>query len=337
MTVEGPIRTYKVKPTVVTEEHGGKKNAVITRLDFYTVKPSETMLTATASELAMRNMNWMETTDLMHRMGDLHQNPPRENGFWTRFSRGKLDAHSSYDNDFSQGYNQIYVGYDRKDYMKNGQTYSGIAVGHLYGDVNYSNGSGTVSSTSVSFYNTWIRDDGHYLDVIAKAGKLRSDYQILGYGSANYDTPDYSLSAEYGYKKELSRDYFIEPQFQLSLQRMDSATYHTTNRITVYQNGLDNLVGRVGIRAGRDFSDGSNIYMNLAYLSTFAGTGGVKGYHSDDELNIATAGNGSWVEMTVGTNWNMSKDSNFYFDLTKTFGGTVTQKWQINSGLRWAF
>lgn len=83
--------------------------------------------------------------------------------------------------------------------------YSGIAVGHLYGDVNYSNGSGTVSSTSVSFYNTWIRDDGHYLDVIAKAGKLRSDYQILGYGSANYDTPDYSLSAEYGYKKELSR------------------------------------------------------------------------------------------------------------------------------------
>jgi outer membrane autotransporter protein len=48
----------------------------------------------------------------------------------------------------------------------------------LHGSSEFNLGSGDLSETSLSLYQTGIKNNGFYYDVIAKAGKYNNDYDI---------------------------------------------------------------------------------------------------------------------------------------------------------------
>ena len=126
---------------------------------------------------------------------------------------------------------------------------------------------------------------------------------------------------------------WIEPQFELMYGTVGSADYVTKNGITVAQDGMDSFIARAGFAFGKDIKDG-NIYARASYLYDFDG-------ETKAVLNgIETLKNdlgGSWWEVGIGTNINLSKATYVYADVEKTFGGEVDTNWQWNLGVRYSF
>ena len=340
-STEGVLRKYKITPIVETEYDGDSKNVIITAIDYDMASPSEGLMTASDAQLAMRNIGLVENSTLMHRMGELRQDLPVEDGIWAKFSRGEFAADSSYGRTFDQSYNQFYLGYDKQRSYKNGKLYTGVAVSHIDGNVDYERGDGTAKSTAVSLYGTWFGDKGHYLDVLAKAGRLSNKFAVMDDNSnnvsADYSTNGYNLSAEYGYRKKLEKGYFVEPQVQLSLGRIQGVDYQLSSGATIHQGDINSAVGRVGVLGGKTFANGSNAYIKASVLRDFGGSGSVVGYYGTDSLAVDTVGNSTWVEVGVGANIKLREGNNLYFDALKTFGGNVRQKWQFEGGSRWKF
>ena len=105
------------------------------------------------------------------------------------------------------------------------------------------------------------------------------------------------------------------------------------NGITVAQDGMDSFIARAGFAFGKDIKDG-NIYARASYLYDFDG-------ETKAVLNgIETLKNdlgGSWWEVGIGANINLSKATYVYADVEKTFGGEVDTNWQWNLGVRYSF
>ena len=45
----------------------------------------------------------------------------------------------------------------------------------------------------------------------------------------------------------------------------------------------------------------------------------------------------TWFEVGIGANTKLSKESYFYGDIERSFGGEIEKKWQINAGVRFEF
>ena len=55
-------------------------------------------------------------------------------------------------------------------------------------------------------------------------------------------------------KNRLQNDWYIEPQAQLTLGRLRSVEYITSNGIKVAQDSMNSFVGRLGFNIGRDIN-----------------------------------------------------------------------------------
>ena len=58
---------------------------------------------------------------------------------------------------------------------------------------------------------------------------------------------------------------------------------------------------------------------------------------NDDRLTFNDSQGGTWLEVGIGTDVLLSERTNFYFDIEKTFGGTVKTPYRIEGGFRWEF
>lgn len=75
------------------------------------------------------------------------------------------------------------------------------------GDTTYDNvgGKGEIDRQGIWLYDTWMGDNGHYADYVAKWGHLANDYEIYNHKAnkinGEYSNNVLSVSAEYGRKK----------------------------------------------------------------------------------------------------------------------------------------
>ena len=272
-----------------------------------------------------------ENNSLSKRLGEI-RNSTGEQGIWTRMSRGEFEYSGAYKNQ----YNFFQLGYDKAV----GKWRLGGAVSHGRGETAYQNGSGKNRSTSLALYGTWLGDKGHYADVILKEGRLSNEYDIFvdaGHTHGDYDTWGTSLSMEYGRKNELDKGWYITPQAEMTLMKINGADYTTDNGIFVAQDDLYSAVGRAGFELGRELSDGQNAYVKASVLHEFAGDAdtfvslnGITNSYSQDIGN-------TWYEIGLGTNFKLSDNSYLYADVVKTFGDDIRTPWQWNVGARWDF
>ena len=345
-TMDSPLKRFTVTPTVEADGNDVK----ITQLDFGGSPDgndaSETSMTSADTHLALRNIWRAEGNNLMKRMGDLRSDPEAaQGGVWARYYRGEMSADSAYDRNFSQDYTAFQGGIDKVQDYKGGKLYTGIAINRIDSNAAYFAGSGDLSSTGVGVYASWLGSKGHYLDVIARGSKLANDFKLVDLSGnaakADYDTWAYGISAEYGYRQNLSAGWFVEPQAELSLGHINSVDYMVSNGVNVRQDSVNSAVTRVGILGGKEFSIGgrpSNAYLKASLLHDFGGNGGAAGYYGTDSLALQTGDlTGTWYEIGLGANLGLAKNSNLYFDALKTFNGNIRTDWQINAGLRFTF
>ena len=283
---------------------------------------------------------------LNKRLGEARYINGEENeGMWVRIRHdriGKTDAYRSQ--------NTMYeLGYDVKQECDNGERRVGFAVDYMHGDTGYSDvaGKGELDRYGLWLYDTWMGDKGHYVDYVAKWGHLDNDFEVYTMSEGKKVTGDYSnnvfsVSAEYGRKKDIGSDWYFEPQAQVQLARVTGADYTTSQGTKVSVDGINSLIGRAGFRIGKDFGEQkqSTVYIKADVLHEFLGDQDVS--VMDETTNgryvgIGYENEGTWYDVGFGFATQTGKNSYAFMDFEKSFGHDNDETYQINAGIQWTF
>ena len=284
------------------------------------------------SNLAAINlMTWrQENNDMNKRLGELRDSKG-EHGVWARMVRGEAEYES-----IKNQYNYYQIGYDEKLSTDPNWTV-GMFLTRTEGNSTFRTGSAENNHTGVGVYGSYLKDDGSFIDLVAKYARIDSDFNASGgVGSGDYNTNGYSVSAEYGKRFEQGNGFWIEPQVELTYGTVGAVDYTTGNGAKVRQEGMDSLVGRVGFSLGKDIKAG-NIYARASYLYDFDGETEVTMSHSGISDVYEQDLGGGWFEVGLGANINLSDATHLYFDVEKTYGGDVATPWQWSAGIRYSF
>ena len=278
-------------------------------------------------------MAWRaENNDMNKRLGEL-RNSKGEHGIWTRMVRGQSKYGAQ---NVKNQYSTYQLGYDEKLSVDKNWTV-GAALSYTDASSSFSTGHGENKSTGFAVYSSYLSDNGSFVDLIAKAARLKNEFDVLGgAGKGDYETNGYSLSAEYGKRFTKDNGFWIEPQVELTYGYVGAVDYLTNNDVKVRQNGMDSLVGRIGFAMGRNIKAG-NVYARASYLYDFDGETDVTFSKNSVTRGFKQDLGGGWWEVGVGTNINLSDATHLYFDVEKTYGGNVATPWQWNAGVRWSF
>lgn len=262
-----------------------------------------------------------------------------DEGLWVRIRHdriGKSDAFRSKNTMFELGYDRK-VG-DRED----GEHRQGFVLDYMRGTADYHNvaGDGDVRRGGIWLYDTWLGDKGHYTDYVLKIGRLSNDFEIYARSTGekitgNYSNFVYSASAEYGRKKDLGNDWYIEPQAQIQYAHVTDANYTTSQDTQVDLDAIDSLIGRVGFRLGRDIGENNNFYIKADILHEFLGDQDISAKDNTGLLHTTYENEGTWYDVGLGFSHEFSKGTYMFFDVEKSFGNDNEDTYQFNVGMNW--
>lgn len=298
--------------------------------DVIDIKPIKNPDVYGAAEIgALGLLSWRtELDDMNRRLGELRDSAG-EHGLWVRMIRGENDYKS-----LDSQHNIYQIGYDRK-LSSDPHWTLGAAFSYTDGEGSYDTGRFDMSHKTLTLYGSRLNDDGSYIDIVGKYSRLNHDLENT-WGSGDYDADGYSLGVEVGKRFTQESGFWIEPQAQLIYGYVGSASYDAGD-IHIAQDSMQSLIGRAGVRLGKDFDKG-NVYLRASYLYDFDGDTGVtftdaQGRSRDFDQDLG----GGWCEVGLGTNINLSDTTHLYFDIEKTFGAEIATTWQWNAGMRWSF
>ena len=281
--------------------------------------------------------NWVEDDKLMQRMGDLRHETNNEEGVWVRVKGGKYSGDG-----FSNRHTMYQLGYD--DVVKENEKlkrYQGVAFAYDDGKNSFNRGSGKLKAKSIGFYNTDLRNKGHYLDLVFKIYDADSDFTVFDSEGKKitgaFDNTGISLSAEYGRKKYLDEHWSVEPQAQLTLGYLGGARYTTSNGIHVSQSDPNSVLGRIGCNFMYDMDEKNTVYLKANWLHQFAGNYGVTLTNGNDRLRIDNHDHDTWFEYGLGFACMTGKNNHLYADVERSTGGSLRKNWQWNAGMFWTF
>lgn len=306
------------------------------KVEFIPDKPT-TSVDAVDATQRLAFANWVEDDKLMQRMGDLRHETNNEEGVWVRVKGGKYSGDG-----FSNRHTMYQLGYD--DVVKNTdklKRYQGVAFAYDDGKNSFNRGSGKLKAKSIGFYNTDLRNKGHYLDLAFKIYDADSDFTVFDTEGKKitgaFDNTGISLSAEYGRKKYLDEHWSIEPQAQLTLGYLGGARYTTSNGIHVSQSDPNSVLGRIGCNFMYDMDEKNTVYLKANWLHQFAGNYGVTLTNGNDSLRIDNHDHDTWFEYGFGFACMTGKNNHLYADVERSTGGSLRKNWQWNAGMFWTF
>ena len=315
---------------------GYTKDWYLKKVEFIPSKPT-TSVDAVDATQRLAFANWVEDDKLMQRMGDLRHETNNEEGVWVRVKGGKYSGDG-----FSNRHTMYQLGYD--DVVKENEKlkrYQGVAFSYDDGKNSFNSGSGKLKAKSIGFYNTDLRNKGHYLDVVFKIYDADSDFTVFDTEGKKitgaFDNTGISLSAEYGRKKYLDEHWSIEPQAQLTLGYLGGARYTTSNGIYVSQSDPNSVLGRIGCNFMYDMDEKNTVYLKANWLHQFAGNYGVTLTNGNDSLRIDNHDHDTWFEYGLGFACMTGKNNHFYADIERSTGGSLRKDWQWNAGMFWTF
>lgn len=231
-----------------------------------------------SSMAAISMMTWrQENNDMNKRLGEIRDSKGKE-GVWARMVRGeaKYDARN-----IKNQYNYYQLGYDTR---VSDNWIVGGAFTYTDGESSFTKGSGTNKHTGFAVYGSQLRDDGSFIDLIARYAHMKNDFDtVTGAGDGDYSTNGYSISAEYGKRFHQDNGFWIEPQAELTYGYITSADFTTNRGVRAHQDSMDSFVGRLGVSLGKDIERG-NVYVRASYLYDFDGDAKMHMNYGDIEL-----------------------------------------------------
>lgn len=267
---------------------------------------------------------------------------------WSEAWHGKYSSAGGYGRSVSQSYNGMQVGYDKllkKPYF-GGKMFLGAYLMKLDGKSHTATGSGEQDSLGGGLYASWNGSKGHFFDAALLAAQLQNEYKFAGpltIGTTGRVTGDmstwaYGLGAQYGYQGKFGSGWFYEPSAGIFAGRTEKTDYVLSNGLGIRQGGSDTLMGRLGLRFGKDLGTDGNIYGGFAAAREFAGGASLGQFMSGMSEHLQTAGGkDSWYELSLGGNVKISPTGVFDLSYTRMLGSDIGNEWNINGMLKWSW
>ncbi len=290
----------------------------------------------------------VEIDRLTNRMGDARYANSGEDGLWIRLRQSRLGTDTG-EGDFKSDNTVYQVGYDHAFQRDGGRQLVGIAFDYMDTDLDYKgiSGEGNTDRYGITAYTTWLADNGFYVDVVGKWGRLDNDFDIIngsgGRVKADYDNNMWAISAEVGRKLSNPKTgMFIEPNAQLQYTMVTDAQYSTNQGTRVDQDRIDSVIGRMGVRIGRAFGEeqNHNIYAKADMFREFMGEQKI---HVKDVTTrvkgdtITVQNKGFWFDVGGGFQSQLGRDAYAYADVEYRFGNDLDKSWIVNAGMRYEF
>lgn len=290
--------------------------------------------------------NAVEIDRFNQRYGDRRYDESN-NSVWMRVRHDRWGTAAGI-GDFKSQNTTYQLGYDYTQSINSGKMIYGAAFDLMDGNTDYEsiNGSGETKRYALSAYATYMGDNGSYLDVVGKVGRLSNEYAVkLNSGSgvsADYMNWMTALSVETGHQLS-SHDslWFAEPQIQAQYVYISSNDY-TNGQTQIDQDSIHSFITRAGFRAGRWLDDekNANVYVKADVLHEWAGEQDI---HVKDKTTAANGdtfainNHGTWFDVGLGFQAPVGKSFYAYGDAEYRFGNDLDQTWTFNFGGKFVF
>ena len=323
--------------TAIIADSGDCENCTIKDVKIEQVQTQENPNINGIAEMAALGLHvWRNEIDEMHkRVGELRDSSESIDGVWARVNNGQ----ARYGNqDVKNNYTSVQVGYDRQ--VSPG-VWLGGALSYTDGDNDFRYGDGETDLYAFSLYNSWIFDNGIYLDLVGKIGRMKNSFDIqydAVDSSGDYHTNALSLSAELGWRYYATESLFVEPQAEMWYGHVFDADYRTSTGIDVDNKSVDSLVGRLGLKLGFDFPDElGSFFVKASVLHDWEGDADFTFRKGDIERSLTESLGGTWYEYGFGADFNPTDKVHLYADVEAGNGGEVDTDYRFNLGARYAF
>ena len=284
-----------------------------------------TLELATVTPLAL---NRILTNDVHKRMGDI-RSMNGTSGAWARYDGGSLSSQSGLDNDF----HTIQVGIDTVPTPDAPRF--GVAFSYTKSDADYKRGSADMDVYSLAAYGLWMNDNGQFVDVVARLGSAKTDMTVDGDKKGSMDNIVTALSGEFGWRFDLAKSVYIEPQVELAYTHVDADDLSLSNGSTYRFDNANSLMGRAGFALGLQCPEnGNTAYLRMSAVHEFLGDNAVTGSNG---TVYEVDGKDTWVEYGLGANFNLTKSTYVWADVERTSGGALDEDWRATLGVRYAF
>ena len=295
-------------------------------------------LVSIGESTAITMMQWRaDADDMAQRMGDLRSGDGTA-GAWVRTFGGKSEA-GHVDNK----YYGIQAGVDALIGTGGTKQFAGGALSYATGDADFANGTGENYIGTLTGYSTWLFENGAYIDVTAKWGKLHNEFDLAVDTrklSGRYSTQALALTVESGHRFPLSRLTYVEPQVAFTASHIFGEDYGASEGVTVEQDSINSYVARVGLQAGLNCPNNMGaFFVRASYLYDLDGETSTTARmaNAKDANRFDQDFGGGWYELGLGMNVNFTKNLYGYADFEYVTGGEIKTPYRWNAGVRYAF
>lgn len=294
-------------------------------------------LDAYGNYTAMTLIEWRnEVNHISQRLGDVRDSS-KTVGAWARV----YGYDSSYSDNVSIGLktNSIQVG---GDYRLNNSWLVGGAFSYTNGDGTLSNGTADTDGYSLAAYLSGFFDCGAYVDFVGRVGRLSTDITTFNDSTtfkASYDNTTFGLSAEVGYRLNLNKTFYVEPQAELAYGYVKGDDFTASNTVRIEQDNLQTLVGRLGTRIGASFAEGAGtVFAHASVNHDFLGDADYKAsYGTKAPRDLSVDIGGTWYSYGIGAQFNTTKSLNFYGTLERSNGTDYQEDYRYSVGLSYRY
>ena len=276
---------------------------------------------------------------LNKRMGDVRHMNTDPDGWWARttYTHQDRDSYSGHSNRFELG----------KDFVMNradGSTvHQGAVFTYLRGKDSFTTGNGKYNRYSGALYHTWLGNDGRYVDVVGRIGKVMGNshtFLVNGDQSdSSFGTWYQQASVETGRSYDLKDGWYFEPQAQLQYTHMNSKSYTSSDGINHDLDSVNSFIGRLGFRLGQKVNEKTSWYLKGDILHEFSGDGGMilTSANGLERIDYNRDGKDTWYDLGAGLTTELSPASSLWFEFERKFSGTYNNDWEFNGGIAWKF
>ncbi|WP_164726614.1 autotransporter outer membrane beta-barrel domain-containing protein [Veillonella ratti] len=282
-----------------------------------------------------------EMDTLNKRMGDtryMSRNVDPD-GWWARttYTHEGRDLYSGHSNRFELG----------KDYVSarndGGTVHQGAVFTYLRSSASFDEGNSKYNRYTGSLYYTWLGNDGQYLDVVGRIGKLGGETHINlingNQSDSSFGTWYQQGSVEYGKNYNLKNGWYLEPQAQLQYTHMNSKSYTSNDGIVHGLDSVNSFIGRLGFRLGCNITEKTSWYVQADMLHEFSGDGGINFTSANglERIDYSRDGKDTWYDIGAGLTAELSHEHSLWFEFERKFGGSYSNSWEFNGGMSWKF
>lgn len=313
-TVEAHVKEGLVNPDITFNKDGSTASVGTNTLI------RDTLDLAAASSLSL---NRILMNDVRKRMGDLRSSSGK-NGVWARYDGGRLESDAGLKNDF----NTFQTGFDTMP-LDNGVRF-GVAASYTWSDTDFARGEADMDAFGLAAYGVWMGDNGMFADVVARVAKASNDMTIDSVYKGDLDTVTTSLSGEFGWRFDLARTVWIEPQIEATYTHAGAEDLTLSNGVNAatYEIGdFDSLIGRAGFATG--FTCPNNrgeVWLRASAVHEFLGDREIFARTGDNTNSLKQDGKDTWFEYGIGANFNLSESTYLWADVERTSVGSSQRR-----------